>query len=280
MDSLEQLTGLYFELSNPDRVRILQVLQNAPEKLTELATTIDTTHQQCLRHLKRLTEIQLVEKNQDGLYHLTSYGDLVLQLTPSLSFVSNNSEYFSNHSLSHFPNEFVSRIGDLSKSALISNVMEALSEVESIIKASEEYINVIIDKRTRSIRPYIADAIRRDVQLKSISITSYTPTLDVKRDINFRDEQDIIQAETTGAVMVADQTVFQVYLYLSEKTAFIAFPHNDDSFDYTGFLSSDPRAVKFCGDLFEYYWSKTNIIPAAELVNRHKRYLEYFGFNP
>jgi predicted transcriptional regulator len=280
IDPLEQVSGLYFELSNPDRLSILHALSDAPGRLSELTKNIGTTHQQCLRHLRRLTEVRLVEKNQDGFYKLTSYGELVLQLTPSLVFVSKNSSYFASHTLSHIPGEFVSRIGELSESVELSNVMEALSEIESIVKASEDYLHVILNKRTHSIRPYIAEAIRRGVQVKSISITSYTPTHDVKREINQKDELDIIEAESEGTALVADQTDFPVYLYLSEKTTFLAFPLHDGSFDYTGFHSSDPKAVKFCSDLFDQYWVRTSVIPAAELVDRHIKYLEHFGLHP
>jgi len=280
MDPLERVSELYFELSNPDRLRIMQVLKDAPMKLTDISGSIDVTHQQCLRHLKRLTEVLLVERNHDGLYILSSFGELVLQLMPSLVFVSQYGEYFSTHSVSHLPSEFVSRIGDLSESILLSNVMEALSEIESIVKNSEEYINVVINKRTHSLRPHIADAVRRGIQLRSLSVTSYVPNIDVKREINKKDELDIIEAEKEGRVIVADQTNFPVYMYMSERAVFLALPLNDGTFDYTGFFSSNPEAVHLCSDLFEYYWKRTRIIPITELIDRHTQYVEYYGINP
>ena len=280
MDSLEQVSGLYFELSNPDRLNILQRLKETPEKLTELAEHIETTHQQCLRHLRRLSEMQLVEKNQDGLYIITSYGELILQLTPGLEFITKHRSYFNTHTLSKIPPEFIHRISELGESTQLHNVMEALSLVESIVKNSMDRLDVIINKRTHSLRPYVAEAMRRGVKVNSISITSYVPTFDVKREINIQDELDIINAETSGAAIVADQTDFPIYLYMSEKASFIAFPHQDGSYDYTGFYSQNPRAVKYCRDLFEYYWARTKIIPAAELVDRHMKYLEYFGLKP
>ncbi|TRO51777.1 DUF1724 domain-containing protein [Candidatus Bathyarchaeota archaeon] len=280
MDPLERVSELYFELSNPDRLRIMQVLKDAPMKLTDISGAIDVTHQQCLRHLKRLTEVLLVERNHDGLYVLSSFGELVLQLMPSLIFVSQYGEYFSTHSVSHLPSEFVSRIGDLSESILLSNVMEALSEIESIVKNAEESINVVINKRTHSLRPHIADAVRRGIQLRSLSVTSYVPNIDVKREINKKDELDIIEAEKESRVIVADQTDFPVYLYMSERAVFLALPLNDGTFDYTGFFSSNPDAVQFCSDLFEYYWKRTKIIPVTELIDRHTQYVEYYGIKP
>ena len=203
----------------------------------------------------------------------------MLKLTPGLVFITKNKDYFNTHSLSKIPAGFIYRISELGESTQLLNVMEAISEMESIVKNSEEYISVIINKRTHSIRPYIAEAVRRGVQVNSISITSYVPTFDVKREINLRDELEIIEAEKKGTVVVADQVDFPVYLYLTEKSMFISFPLHDGSFDYTGFHSSDPKAVKYCSDLYDYYWSRTNIIPASEIVDRHKKYLESFGFD-
>ena len=280
MDPIEQVSELCFELSNPDRLRIMQVIKDAPMKLTDISESIDVTHQQCLRHLKRLVDVLLVERNPDGLYELSSFGELILQLIPSLIFVSQHNEYFSTHSVSHLPSEFVARIGDLSESILLTNVMEALSEIESIVKTADEYIKVIINKRTHSLRPHIADAVRRGVLVKSLSVTSYVPNIDVKREINKKDEHDIIDAEKEGRVMVADQTEFPVYIYMSEKTVFLALPLHDDSFDYTGFFSSSPNAVRFCNNIFEYYWKRTHIIPVPELIDRHNHYIEHYGIKP
>ena len=279
VDPLERLSGLYFELSNTDRLKILQELRQAPRKLTELSIAIDTTHQQCLRHLRRLTETYLIERNNEGSYEITQYGELVLQLTQGLTFISKHRDYFNSHSLDKVPSEFVSRIDELGESTFIPNVMQVLSEIESIVKNAEDQLHVIINKRTHSIRPYIAEAVRRGVKLNSISITSYVPTIDVKREINIQDELDIVKSETIGTTKVADQTDFPVYLYLSEKNLFLSFPLHDGTFDYTGFQSSSPEAVKYCSELFNYFWSKTNIISVTEIVDRHIKYLEYYGFN-
>jgi predicted transcriptional regulator len=279
IDPLEQVCSLYFELSNLDRLKVLQEISQAPKKLTEISGAIDTTHQQCLRHLRRLTKMQLVNRNNEGSYKMTLFGELVLQLTPGLTFISKHRDYFNSHSLAQIPPEFVARIGELSESTLIPNVMQVISEIEAIVKNTEDHLNVIINKRTHSIRPYIAEAIRRGIKLNSISITSYVPTIDVKREINIRDELDIINAEKNGTTKVADQTNFSVYLYQSEKTMFISFPLQNGTFDYNGFHSSNQEAIKYCDELFKHFWSKTNIISASEIVDRHIKYLEYYGYN-
>ena len=251
-----------------------------PKKLTEISKEIGITHQQCMRHLNRLVETLLIVKNHDGNYQLTSYGGIILQLQPGFDFITRHRDYFVTHALSKLPQRFVYRIGELSNSTRLGDVMELISENESIIKETEEYLWVIINKRTRSVRPYVARAIERGVKIRSISVKSYVPSLDVKREIVEEDELVVIRGEADGRVEVADIEDFPVYMYLSEKAMTIAFPQEDASFDYTGFASRDPEALRFCKDLFTHYWNETNAIPRNEIVQRHKDYLNKHGIHP
>jgi len=204
----------------------------------------------------------------------------VLKLHEGYGFLTIHREYFLTHSVSQLPDDFKARIGELSESVQTANVMEAISELESIVKESEEYLWVIINKRTRSVRPFVARAVERGVSIRSISLISYVPSVDVKRDIVEEDELAVIRAESVGQAEVVDSEVFDVYLYLSEKSLFISFPLEDGTFDYTGFISSDPTALKFCKDLFLYYGGRTKIIPSAEIVKRHLEYVNMHGVYP
>ena len=186
---------LFFELSNDDRLKILMLLQEEPGKLTEISNKIGITHQQCTRHLKRLLDVQMIKRNGGGLYEITPFGQLVLQFTPSLQFISEHKDYWNTHSPFELPTNIIVQLGALLNSMLMMNVMEAISEIELMVKNCSEYLYVIIDKRTHSIRPHVAEAVRRGVQVKSISPESYVPSVDVKREIDFDDELDIIESE-------------------------------------------------------------------------------------
>jgi len=278
--ALENLCPILFELSNDERLGILRILEAGPENFTHISEKLSINSQQCSRHLARLLEADLIGKQPNGAYHLSNYGRVLLTLSQSLGFASANSGYLSSHDLNRIPYEFVSRLGDLTESRLTENVMNSISEFESIIGEAEEYLWVIINKRTRSVRPHIARAVGRGIKLRSISPTSYVPEVDVKREISEEDELTIIRAEGEGRVEVADTEQFDVYLWVSEKEAFISFPMNDGAFDYTGFVSSDRRAINFCRDLFNHYWRHVRIIPRPELVERHLQYCRHYGVYP
>ena len=67
IENPEQLCDFYFELSNEDRLRILNLLTEKPMKLTNLAKSLDISNQECSRHLQRLTEADIIERTQKGV---------------------------------------------------------------------------------------------------------------------------------------------------------------------------------------------------------------------
>lgn len=85
---MERLCDLYFELSNEDRVRILHVLRENPLNITNLAKELDVTTQEVSRHVSRLTEAGLTERNSEGMFDLTPYGGLTLRQIKGLELTS------------------------------------------------------------------------------------------------------------------------------------------------------------------------------------------------
>ncbi len=44
---------------------------------------------------------------------------------------------------------------------------------------------------------------------------------------------------------------------MSEKeVALLSFPAVNGGYDYLGFTSTDPAALRWCRDVFEYYWAR------------------------
>jgi predicted transcriptional regulator len=118
------------------------------------------------------------------------------------------------------------------------------------------------------------------VKVSSISVKSYVTKLDVKRELDEEDELTVLRAEDEGQAEVADADDFGVYMYASEKATYIAFPLEDGTYDYLGFVSSDPRAVGFCRDLYRYFWGRAEVLPRSVLIQRHVDYIREHGIDP
>jgi len=274
---LERLYDLHFELSNEDRLSILQLLKEKPEKLTGISKEVQITNQQCIRHLNRLIEARMVTKTMEGLYRLTPFGVISLKLNKGFSFIAQNSDYFLTHSLDKLPDSFVSRIGELSGSWVTPDVMVSIGEFEAIFREADEFVWVIIDQRTPSIRPLVARAVERGVEIRSLSLIKRENYGRAQRDLDEADERIIIQSFRDDLAIAGDLDDSGVFLYMSEKAVFIAFPLEDGSFDYLGFSSSDPEAISLCADLFNHYWGQAYIIPTIEMVDRSLRWLKSQG---
>lgn len=274
---MERLYDLHFELSNEDRLSILHLLKERPERLTRISKETQITNQQCIRHLNRLVEAGMVSKTIEGLYRLTPLGDISLKLNQGFSFIAKNRDYFLTHTLDKLPDQFVTRIGDLTDSWLTPDVMVSIGEFETIIKEADDFIYVIIDQRTPSVRPLIARAVERGVEIRSLSLVKREYYGLAQRDFDEADERIILKSFRDEQAKAGDLDDSGIYLYMSEKTAFLAFPLEDGSFDYLGFSSTDNRAISLCVDLFNYYWDQAYIIPIIEMVERTLKYLEKQG---
>jgi predicted transcriptional regulator len=257
---LERLCDIFFEFSNEDRLEILHKLKERGLNVTVLAQEIGITTQECSRHVARLSDAHLTSKDPEGTYRLTQYGSLFLRLIQSQQFIAEQRDYFLAHTLEKTPSEFVCRIGELRGSDSTENVMVTNHIVESIIKNSEEYIWILHDQYFLNILPLTLEALRRGVKFRTFELLTKGPEggLDPLRPSYIKEEDEIyfMRAWQKGQVSTEFSDDIDVYLYISEKQAFIAFPSDKGGFDYLGFYSSDPSMLSYCRDFFEFYWGR------------------------
>ena len=71
-------------------------------RLSDIAQRLDSSMQEASKHVARLREQDLVEKNPGrmGITALTTLGKLVTKLLPSIEFLSENKEYLLTHNIS------------------------------------------------------------------------------------------------------------------------------------------------------------------------------------
>jgi len=256
--AMERLCDILFELSNEDRLEILFKLHDEVMKVTTLSRELGITTQECSRHVARLSEARLVEKDPEGFFGLTQYGRTTLKLIPSWGFISRHVDYFNTHSLETTPTQLVCRIGELRGSEPTENVMVTFHIVDSIIRKSEEYIYFMHDQYLLNTLPLMKEALERGVKFRTFEPLTREPrrSLDPMRHhyIDEEDEQFFMEVWERGQVSTRFSDDIEAFLYVSEKEAVIAFPLSEGGFDYTGFHSKDPSVRQFCCDLFDCYW--------------------------
>jgi predicted transcriptional regulator len=241
---MDRLSKLLFELSSSERINIMSEIQKQRLKLSHISKRLDMTVTEASRHLQRLSEAKLVEKDVEGLYKLTPFGELTLSLLPSFDFISKHRDYFTTHTISHLPHEFINRIGDLLNCTFTDDVMVAFHSVENLIQAAQEYVWILSNQVLMSTLPFLEEAVKRGVKFRLILPKDMTPPPGFKPIPAI----PLIQRRTLQKV--------DVIIAMSEKQARVAFPTTDKSMDHIGFGSTDDRSHKWCKDLFLYYWER------------------------
>lgn len=264
----EDLCCLLFELSSDDRLNILRELKKEAARVTTLSRLLDLTSQETSRQVFRLKQAGLLLKDQKGFHRLTPYAELVLRQLEGLNFASRYKRYFRKHSLAHMPEDLILRMGEISEATYLSNVTQALYSVERMIKEAQNHIWLISDQISFGVFCELGKALERGTRNRVIQTKSFVYLPSIVRDYFQYYEEHITQIErrswNTGALQ--DRLVDQVdvFLFVSEKEAAVAFPLNSGRFDYLTFSGSEKRLRNWCSTVFEYYWSKAQ--PLESLI--------------
>jgi predicted transcriptional regulator len=239
---MEELCDLLFEFSSAERMNIMKSLHEERLRLSHVSKNLDMTVTEASRHLQRLSDIQLIDKDVDGAFGPTPYGELALSLLSSLGFISRYKEYFLEHDILSLPDELISRISELSLARLNADVVRVLAHVDVMFQEAEEYIWVMSYAHSLpSTIPIVEERLEKGVTLRRIFPEEIIPPTG--------------EAETISGPCRTLPKV-DVRIMMTEKEAMCSLPSIDGRTDYTSFIGKDPRFHKWCTDLYLYYWEK------------------------
>ena len=253
----EYLYDILFEISSQERHKLLIILQNGPTNLTHLSNKSELNLPETRRHVTRLIEVDLIERNPDGRYSLTYLGSRILELVDEFYFFARYREYFLTHSVNNLPKEFRSRLRDLSNSVFHDNIMMFIHSIDQIIRNAEKEILLLIDDFPLYQLSIILEAIERGINIKILEPKNRETTLDP----NILTPQENIAVERMMITPLVEQRLIdkvRIFLVMSEKDSVIAFPNIENNFDYKGFRSNDKKFLSWCRDLFQQLWNKSS----------------------
>ncbi|HLC00799.1 MAG TPA: hypothetical protein VJL33_05730 [Candidatus Bathyarchaeia archaeon] len=243
MENDEGIEKLFFELASESRLGILRELQKENLKMQEIARRLDVTATEAFRQLQRLSEALLVQKQPDGAFAITQYGNLVLQLSSSLEFISKYKDYFSTHDVMRLPIQFVNRLGELSHVNLCTDTIETLNKAEQAFIEAEQYGWGIAEGTIpEHMAPKMSEIMQRGVKLRFL-----IPENRLSADVT---QPAIKNFEGRG---LSDLPAIVV---LTEKEGGICFRQVGGRVDYSGFFGKDPIFLNWVKDLFLYCWEK------------------------
>jgi predicted transcriptional regulator len=246
---------LLFEMSNENRYKILLLLREESKRITDLTRNTELTTTEVRRHVSRLSELGLLRRDVEGLYHLTPYGETSLLLSQELQYLSSNSDYFEDHTPSLIPTRFLKRIGELSGSSNLTNAMNFFHQTDNLVREEKKFVWMIVDQFPIYSLPTIVESIERGVEFKIIEQRErvLNPDLDA---VTSNEIQALSKARSTPLVGQRMVDEVSVYMFVSDSRWILAFPTTDGQFDYKGFTASDDSSREWCRELFNYYWGE------------------------
>ncbi len=237
---------LLFELSHPVRYAILNAIAEKPQRMTKIGEMVDANSPEVSRHLERLKNASLVEKQPEGAYSISPMGKMTLLLLPGLSFVAHNEEYLQNHDLSGLPMPFITRIGNLLGGERKEGVYAAIRCGIEIARETGEKLYIAANEASDEFDEVTAEKVMEGIEFRIVVDRNF---LSVSPDRVAPDP------EGRKAMRVIDE--IPAMFMLSEKDASICFRNRKGEFDFqSSFFSGEPVFVKWCEDFFEYLWSK------------------------
>ncbi len=250
MIGTDELAALFFELSSASRLDILLLLNKQDCKMSQISKDLNQTVQETSRHLTRLCDAKLVEKLQDGLYTPTPYGKQILRFIPSITFLLENSDFFSTHEFSMVPEQYQYGFGHIESYQRSDHVMESFRYTEELIKKAERFIWILSDQVLSSTQPLIQEAVRRGVEFRLILPKEVADEEDGRAaDAELPEElQKLIQQRFPGRV--------DMVIVMSESEAILAFPDLSGKMDYAGISVTGNEGVSWCKQIFLHFWEK------------------------
>jgi predicted transcriptional regulator len=251
---LEHVAELLFILASIDRLTLLSEIAIEKRRLSQLTTKLSATPQETSKHLVRLRDAKLIEKDSDGLFSLTSFGKVIVNLVPSFRFLTQNIEYFLSHDISSLPLEFIERLGELQEGEHTDNVGSVIAHLQQVVESAEEYIWLMADHRLGN-----QEFVTKSGKLETNSKITWRVILPASSNINWTEVRRTagIHKGRIEYHLIEDPNDIKTGIAMNEKIAGVTFLGAMGKLDFNGgFRSDNPLFRRWCQDLFVSHWNK------------------------
>jgi predicted transcriptional regulator len=253
IDEFVDAEEIFFELASQQRLSIIFDLYQKKSKLSDLSKDLRITMQEVHRNVNRLQDAGLIEKDSEGIFSLTTFGNTIIKQIPSFDFLSRHKEYFSEHTLGELPMKFVQRIGALNNCELVRGIVAILEFWKKIYRESESYIFEIIPQVPLDlIEPILFNVRDRGIRLCYIfpsDVIIPKGRTELLKRLRFDELYD------TGRIGRRMVDKVQVAVVINEKKASVLFPTQKGETDMNlMFYSEDQLFHDWCLDYFWFRW--------------------------
>jgi len=266
----EESEKTFIELSNSQRLQIINALTNSSMNLTLIAKHLGITMQEAHRNFNRLTEAGIVSRDSNGSYSLTTFGNTIMTQIPSINFLSKNRNYFSDHYFADLPMKFVQRIGSLDSSTYIPGLVAVIEEIKDLYRHSEEFIYGMIPQVPLDLMEVAANRVtERKIKFNYILPKNAVIPKKGKDFLNEINYQELLKSGLVERKMINE---VRVSVVLNEKRALVMFPSIKGETDMNGAFSNSTNREnnklfhEWCLDYFRYSWLASKPFDNSKLI--------------
>lgn len=253
MIDFEDTSAEFLELASEVRLKILFELMEKPYRITVLAKKFNVTSQEIHRNLDRMVNSGLILKQKNNNYAITTFGKAICTQIPSVSFLSQNKEFFKTHSFENMSPKFLRRIGELSNSEAITGVAKVFETWKGLYKNADDYIFNVLSETPLDMIELMVRRVKKGTKYKHIisenaSIPKGRKKLLEKSGFYPLLESGIIERRMLKSV--------QVSVIMNENSAAVMFPDSTGKPDLRSmFYSEDETFRGWCLDYFRHCWN-------------------------
>jgi predicted transcriptional regulator len=264
-DGYEKTANDFLELASEQRLAILSKMQDGPVKVSTVAKELEATVPEVYRNFERMVKADLIAKNPDGSYGITTIGKTLYSQVTLMGFLSGNKKYFKSHDFDQLPEKFIQRMGTLEQCNTVKGFVKVQEKWKEIYNDAEEYIyNVLFEvPYTQDLMELLVKKINSGVKLQSIFSESAVIPKERRQVFDKFGFKDLIQQ---GKIERKMKENVKTIVILNEKEAGVMFPTTGGDVDMSeGFFSTDTKFHESCLDYFEYSWKGSSPFREAKL---------------
>jgi predicted transcriptional regulator len=232
-----------FELSHPERLKILNILKEESMRLSDISKTLDVTTAEVSRHLERLGKAKLLERDPDNHYNLTPFGNIILSELSKFDFLTQNKEYFLKHDLTPLPS-YLHWFNSMAEGELIEGTLEISSLIKDFSVKAKEYIHVISDEVMRGMVDIDCKKCDEGVMVKKI----YPAGAEIPPEYEARIGENL-------HIRILDE--IPLALKITEENAGVVLLATSGKMDFSvGILGEKEPFRRWVATVFDFYWDK------------------------
>lgn len=230
------------EILHPTRIKILKILSEKSNSLKNIAKNLDISKPEASRHVSKLRDLMLVEKD-GSLNRLTHLGKLFITILGPIDFLIQHYKFFIEHPLINFPSNFLYGLKYFQGSELITGTGFIFQKEREYAQIAPKTMKLMINTPIPNFTGIIFEEGQFIVPLNTLDTLNNPDVLskDVKK-YEFRKYHEI------------NYSIF----ILGDMFGFINFPTKNGLPDINScFFITSKEGMTFLLSLWDYYWKKS-----------------------